>query len=109
MKKAKLYSPSFFLGMFLILISACLPENQQSCEVDEICDGKSVQACCTDVRCYYIYNGVEYGDDAASLERLATALGCAKSGSLTFKEDIDDLVLRLEALGEIARTQAIKE
>ena len=109
MKKPLVYLQIILLGIFLILLSGCLPESQQSCEEDEICDGKSVQACCTDLRCYYIYNGIEYGDDAASLERLATALGCAKAGTVTFKEDIDDLILRIEALGEIARTEAVKQ
>ena len=109
MKKAIVYLHLIFLGTFFVFLSGCVTEPLETCEEDEICEGKTVQACCTDTKCYYIYNGVEYGDDAASLERLATDLGCAKAGSLTFKEDIDDLILRLEALSEIARTESVKQ
>lgn len=107
MKKTKFYLHVFFLGIFLAFLSGCVTTPTESCEEDEICDGKTVRACCSDVKCYYLYNGIEYGDDADSLARLAAALGCTTYSAETYKEDIDDLVLRLEALGEIARTEAV--
>lgn len=105
MKKAS----SFILivslfGFFLTFISGCETTPPESCEQDEICTGKSVTACCTDANCYYEYNGVQYGDDATSLASLAVALGCTQASAPTYKEDIDYLVLRLQTLGEIART-----
>ena len=108
MKKAVLNLPVFLLGMFLVLVSGCVEDPLETCEEDEICAGKFVQACCSPTRCYYVYNGVEYGDDAASLAKLAADLGCAVAKTETYEKDIDDLILRLEALSEIARTQ-VKE
>jgi hypothetical protein len=108
MKKAVANLPVFLLGMFLVFVSGCVTDPLETCEEDEICDGKFVQACCTDTRCYYVYNGVEYGDDAASVAQLAADLGCAVAKTEDYDKDIDDLILRLEALGEIARTQ-VKE
>jgi len=108
MKKEIISASLILLVMFLFFLSACVTDPLETCEEDEICEGKTVQACCTDTRCYYLYNGIEYGDDAASLERLAAALGCAKAGSVTYNKDMEDLILRLEALSDIARTQTVK-
>ena len=107
MKRAKIYLQIIFLGLFMTIISGCTTTPEESCEQDEICTGKTVTACCTETSCYYEYNGVQYGDDAESLAKLAAALGCTNASAVTFKEDISDLILRLEALGEIARTQSI--
>jgi hypothetical protein len=109
MKKATFYLPVFVLGLFLIFISGCVTTPEESCEQDEICAGKTVTVCCTDTNCYYEYNGVKYGDDTESLAALAAALGCTQASAPTFKEDISDLVLRLESLGEIARSQSINK
>lgn len=104
MKKANSFFLTVFLfGFFLIFISGCDTTPTESCEQDEICTGKSVTACCSDADCYYEFNGVQYGDDAASMASLAVALGCTQASAPTYQEDIDDLVLRLQALGEIAR------
>jgi len=108
MKKAKFFLPIILLGLFIAFISGCETTPEESCEQDEICTGKTVTACCTDTNCYYEYNGVEYGDDPASLAALAAALGCTQASAPTFKEDISDLVLRLEALGQIAKAQAVQ-
>ena len=105
MKKIKIYLPIILLGLFIVFSSGCETTPAESCEQDEICSGKTVTACCTETSCYYEYNGVQYGDDAESLARLAAALGCASA--LNYKEEIDNLILRLEALGEIARNQSI--
>ena len=105
MKRAKIYLQIIFLGLFIAFISGCTTTPQETCEQDEICSGKTVTACCTETSCYYEYNGVQYGDDAESLARLAAALGCASAKN--YNEDIGNLILRIEALGEIARTQSI--
>jgi hypothetical protein len=47
---------------------------------------------------------VKYGDDPASLAKLANDLGCTFSASASYETDIKDLILRLESLREIART-----
>lgn len=107
MKKAKFFLPIILLGLFIAFISGCTTTPTESCEQDEICTGKTVTACCTDTNCYYEYNGVKYGDDAESKAKLAAALACSQANAPTYKEDISDLVLRLEALSEIARTQSI--
>lgn len=104
MKKSAFYFSVLVLGMFLVFIAGCTTTPQESCEQDEICTGKNVTACCSDTECYYEFNGVKYGDDAESLARLATDLGCTQASAPTFKEDIGDLILRLQALGETART-----
>ncbi len=110
MKKAKIYFPIFLMGLFVTFLASCTTIPAETCEQDEICTGKSVTACCTETSCYYEYNGVEYGDDTESKKKLAAALGCTQASAPTFNEDIQNIVLRLEALGEIARTnqQAIK-
>ena len=104
MKRASFYLSVFILGVFVALISGCETTPLESCEQEEICTGKSVTACCNETECYYEYNGVKYGDDAESLARLAKDLGCTFSGLATYDEDIQDLILRLEALREISRT-----
>lgn len=105
MKKAAFYLSVLLLGVFLAFVSGCSTTPEETCEQDEICTGKTVTACCNVDECYYEFNGVKYGDDTESKTRLAVALGCTQASSPTFKEDISDLILRLEALGEIARTQ----
>lgn len=109
MKRATFYLSVFFLGIFLVFVSGCETTPTESCEQDEICTGKTVTACCTTTSCYYEFNGIQYGDDAESLARLAAALGCAQASAATFKEDIGDLILRIEALGEIARSQNLNK
>lgn len=109
MKKTAFYLQVFLLGLFLTFTSGCETTPLESCEQDEICAGKIVTACCTELECYYEFNGVKYGDDAESMARLAAALGCAQASAVTFKEDIDNLILQMEALGEIARTEAVKQ
>ena len=105
MKKAAFYLSVLLLGVFLAFVSGCSTTPEETCEQDEICTGKTVTACCNVDECYYEFNGVKYGNDTESKTRLAVALGCTQASSPTFKEDISDLILRLEALGEIARTQ----
>ena len=107
MKRAAFYLPAILLGIFLVFISGCSTTPEETCEQDEICTGKTVTACCNEVECYYEFNGVKYGDDAESMTSLAVALGCAQASAPTFKEDISDLILRLEALGEIAKTNKL--
>jgi len=108
MKRAKIYLLLIFLGLFLGTNYSCEITPDNSCEQDEICPGKSVTACCSSTSCYYVYNGVEYGDDANSMAKLAVALGCTQGSAPTFKEDIDALILRLQALGDFARAQSMK-
>ena len=105
MKKNKIYLSVIILALIVGFISGCETTPTESCEQDEICSGKTVTACCTETSCYYEYNGVQYGDDAESLARLAAALGCASA--MNYNEGIDNLILRLEAIGEIARNQSI--
>lgn len=104
MKKSAFYLSVLLFGIFLAFVSGCSTTPEETCEQDEICTGKTVTACCSENDCYYEYNGVKYGDDAESVARLATDLGCTQASAPTFKEDIGDLILRLQALGEIART-----
>jgi hypothetical protein len=104
MKKSAFYLSVLLLGIFLAFVSGCSTTPEETCEQDEICTGKNVTACCSDVECYYEFNGVKYGDDAESLARLATDLGCTQASAPGFEEEIGDLVLRLQALGEIAKT-----
>lgn len=104
MKKTAFYLPAFLLVLFFAFISGCETVPQETCEQDEICVGKSVTACCSDSNCYYEYNGVQYGDDAQSLANLAAALGCTYTGSANYEQEIKDIILRIESLGEIART-----
>ncbi|HRX12849.1 MAG TPA: hypothetical protein P5210_14405 [Draconibacterium sp.] len=103
MKKAAFYLPAFVFGLLLVIISGCTTTPVENCEQDEICTGKTVTACCNEDECYYEFNGVKYGNDAASMAKLATDLGCTQASAPNFKEEIGDLILRLEALGEIAR------
>ena len=109
MKRASFYLSVFILGIFATLISGCETTPLESCEQDEICTGKSVTACCNETECYYEYNGVKYGDDAQSLAQLAKDLGCTFSGLATYDEDLQDIILRLESLHEIVRTQTINK
>ncbi len=106
MKSIKNYLPLILIGLFIAIIPRCTTTPEESCEQDEICAGKTVTACCTETECYYEYNGVQYGDDSESLAALAAELGCTQAVAPTFKEDIGNLVLRLEALGELARTKS---
>ena len=105
MKRTPFYLSVFILGIFVALISACEITPEESCEEDEICAGKTVTVCCDEIECYYEYNGVKYGDDAASLERLANDLGCTYTGIAAYETEIKDLILRLESLAEIAGTK----
>jgi hypothetical protein len=104
MKRVTFYLSVLLLGMFLTYVSGCTTTPLESCEEDEICTGKTVTACCNEDECYYEYNGVKYGDDPASLAKLANDLGCTFSASASYETDIKDLILRLESLREIART-----
>jgi hypothetical protein len=107
MKRATFYLSVLLLGVFLAFVSGCSTTPEETCEQDEICTGKTVTACCTEAECYYEYNGVKYGTDAQSMTSLAVALGCTQASALTYKEDISDIILRLEALGEIAKTNQL--
>ena len=104
MKKPAFYFSVLLMGTFLAFVSGCTSTPQESCEQDEICTGKTVTACCSDIECYYEFNGVKYGDDTESVAKLATDLGCTQASAPGFKEEIGDLILRLQALGETAKT-----
>jgi hypothetical protein len=104
MKRTAFYLSTLLLGIFFVFISGCSTTPEETCEQDEICAGKTVTACCNENECYYEYNGVKYGDDPASRAKLANDLGCTFSASASYDADIKDLILRLEALREIART-----
>ena len=108
MKKAALYLPFLLTGIFLIFISGCETTPAESCEQEDICVGKSVTACCTENNCYYEFNGVKYGDDAQSLSNLANALGCTNASAPNYDAEISDLILRLQNLSEIAKTNIIE-
>lgn len=103
MKKEAFYLPALLLGIFLIFISGCSTTPQENCEQDEICAGKTVTACCNDAGCYYEYKGKTYGDDEQSMAELIKDLGCTFSGMASYDTDIQNLILRLESLREIAK------
>jgi hypothetical protein len=103
MKKTAFYLSVLLLGVFIIFVSGCSTTPEETCEQDEICTGKIVTACCNEDECYYEFNGVKYSKDPQSIAKLANDLGCAQASLPTFNEDISDLILRLEALGEIAK------
>jgi len=102
--KRTAFSLAILVFTFFSLLSGCTTTPDESCEQDEICAGKLVTACCTATECYYEYNGVKYGDDAASMALLAAALGCTSAKSDTYQDDLDQLILRLQSLSEIAQT-----
>ncbi len=104
MKKAAFYLSALLLGVFLVFVSGCTTTPEESCEQEEICTGKIVTACCNEDECYYEYNGVKYSKDSESITKLATDLGCTQASLPTYKEDISDLILRIEALGEFVKT-----
>ena len=104
MKRFSFYLSILILGVFISLVSGCDLESLETCEEEEICTGKFVTACCNDTECYYMYNGKKYGDDAESLTQLAKDLGCTFSGLPKYDEEIGDLILRLTALKELAKT-----
>jgi len=108
MKRANIYLPVLMFGLFFIFISGCTTTPTESCVQEDFCPGKTVTACCTDTECSFEYNGVKYGDDQESKDKLADLLGCVQASAPTYKEDISDLVLRLDALSEIARSNSIK-
>jgi hypothetical protein len=109
MKKVPFYLSILMLGILMTMLSGCDLESLENCEQDEICAGKFVTACCNDNECYYTYNGKRYGDDAESLNQLAKDLGCTYSALPEYENEIGDIVLRLTALKELARTNIIRE
>ncbi len=105
MKRFAILLSAIFLVFILVYVSGCTTTPEETCEQDEICTGKTVTACCNADECFYEFNGVKYGDDAQSVANLAAALGCAQGNTPTYKEDMGNLILRLQALGEIAKAR----
>ncbi len=108
MKRATFYLSLLILGTFISLATDCDMNSLEQCEQDEICAGKFVSACCNEVECYYMYNGKKYNDDAESLAQLARDLGCTFTGMADYETDIQDLILRLKALKEFAKSNLIE-
>ena len=105
--KKKLFIPFLVIltSVFALTLS-CDEDPQESCEEEEICDGKDVIACCTsdsdgDITCVYKYNGKEYKE--SEIDDLADDLGCTSSISKTYKEDIAQIVTSLENLMDKVR------
>ena len=108
MNRTPFYFSVIILFTFVALISGCDMNTLETCEEDEICEGKTVMACCNDMECYYTYNGKKYGDDPDSLAQLARDLGCTFSGMANYDTEIETLVLQLNALRELAKSNISK-
>lgn len=109
MKRAQFYLSLLILGTFISLATDCNMNSLETCEQDEICAGKTVSVCCGEIDCYYTYNGKRYEDDAASITQLAKDLGCTFTGMADYETDIQDLVLRLNALKEFTKNNIIEK
>lgn len=108
MSRLPFYFSVLILGVFVALISGCETIPLEECEQEEICAGKTVTACCDEIECYYMYNGVKYNDDADSLTQLAKDLNCTFTGMADYDAEIGNLVLQINALGELARMNISK-
>lgn len=105
MKRNFLSAAVLLTVVFLAFVSGCEPIADETCEQDEICTGKSVTVCCSDSGCYYQYNGIQYADDPQSLAKLAADLGCTYALNPNYEQEIKDIILKLEALGEYTRSK----
>ncbi|MBN2347796.1 MAG: hypothetical protein JXJ22_03100 [Bacteroidales bacterium] len=87
MKKGLIAFSLFLFGSLAVMMTSCETKPVESCEQDEICTAKFVTACCTDDKCYYIYNGTEYPSD--DIDQLADDLGCsaARAKSTEYESD----------------------
>jgi hypothetical protein len=100
MKKTIFLLSVVFLGFLATTWYGCEGGPEETCEQDEICEGKFVTACCTENECVYKYNGKEYRED--EIEQLAIDLGCGtavvglKSGSQ--ENDLSGVIEQLKAL-----------
>jgi hypothetical protein len=95
----------YILSVVLLGIMAtwysCETDPEETCQQDEICEGKYVTACCTENECVYKYNGKEYTED--QLDELAEDLGCGSASGVLIKSgsqeyDLSDVIEKLKAL-----------
>ena len=84
MKKKILYLGLALITATLLFTISCEEDDDETCGEEEICDNKTVSACCStdnsgDYTCVYKYNGVEYPE--SKIDDLADVLGCSSTKS----------------------------
>lgn len=113
MKKKLLYlGLSFITAALLFTISCGEEDDDETCGEEDICDGKTVTACCStdnsgDYACVYKYNGVEYPE--SEIDDLADVLGCSSTKSTNYDEDNEYVIAALEALMEKVKCNCSKD
>lgn len=104
MKKTIYFLSAILLGILVTTWYSCESDPsdpEESCAQDEICEGKTVSACCTEDACVWEYNGKEYTQD--ELDQLIADLGCAVAYSPEeFKAAKASIIDQLQALLEKA-------
>ncbi len=104
MKKNKIALFTLAFSLVLFVGFACdSVTGDEECSSEEICEGKSVSACCTEDGCYYTYNGTTYS--ASEVDQLAIDLGCTNA---TSGPEIDAIKERLMVLRETANMQTFQ-
>ena len=102
MKRLSMYLSILCMGLLFVVNTGCEEEAAESCEQEEICEGKEVTACCEGDVCYYTYDGKKYQE--SEIAQLALDLNCTSAVNI---EDLklDDLKAELFLLVELARAQ----
>lgn len=109
MKKNLLFMPFILLLMVFTLAVSCKDDPEETCGQDEICEAKSVTACCTDGVCVYKYNDKEYKE--SELAQLAIDLGCSTAvtgldgKSTGLGNDLEAVQSRLQVLMDKVKAQ----
>lgn len=106
MKKISFKSLLLIISSIFLITVSCEEIAPETCQEDEICDGKSVQACCTATiddgyDCVYKYDGKEYPD--SDIDVLADLLGCADTKSTSFEKDNEAIIAALQELMDRVR------
>jgi len=79
--KNKIYTLTLAALAVISLASSCELLPEETCELDNYCEDKTVTYCCTDdTDCYYTYNGAIYTDD--ELDDLENDLGCSAKSAI---------------------------
>lgn len=111
MKKRAFILSLVLMGALVALYTSCEKDPVEECvQEEEICEGAdAVTTCCTDgAECYYTYNGFEFPDTEAGLERLFDSLGCAGSAKSSNEEYKEYIIAKLQALLEEAKELSSK-
>lgn len=79
-----------------MVFASCEEDEKETCKQDEICEAKSVTACCTGDVCVYKFNGKEYAED--ELTQLTIDLGCGTASASLKSDDNVQIINRLKSL-----------